>query len=255
MRRILTSSILAAAALGAAAAMALTASAQEVGPPELRPVHVDGKTIAPGVKMTVHVFYGRQNGPGGPPSPSGGACVNDDAQTGYALFGKAKADGIDFKLDGTFSPDPGFADAIGRSFAAWNAAIGGSSPYFTASDDPTVADGPSDDGLNVVGWARLVPKNVLAATWTYTDAATSRVTGADVFYNVSQKWSVLGACNSASRFDIENIGTHELGHVLAMDHVSDAGKQATMYPSAPAGEVRKRSLTQGDRIGVLASLQ
>jgi len=28
-----------------------------------------------------------------------------------------------------------------------------------------------------------------------------------------------------------------------------------MYPSAPAGEVRKRSLTQGDRIGVLASLQ
>ena len=109
----------------------------------------------------------------------------------------------------------------------------------------------------MVGWARLVPKNVLAATWTYTDLK-GRVTGADVFYNTSQKWSVLSGpndgCNSESRFDIENIGTHEFGHVLGLDHVSDPGKQATMYPSAPAGEVRKRTLTTGDVFGVQASL-
>ena len=254
MRRFLTISAAAAAGLGVIAALGLAAGPQGGGPPELRPVHVQGKTIAPGVKMTVHVFYGKKNGPGGRPAPSGDACTaNVDTQTAYASFGKAQTVRMDFRLDDTFAPDSRFATAVGRSFDTWNAAIGGSS-YFTTS--PGVAEGgPSDDGVNVVGWARLVPKNVLAATWTYTDAATGRVTGADVFYNTSQKWSVLSGCNSESRFDIENIGTHELGHVLALDHVSDPGKQATMYPSAPAGEVKKRSLTDGDILGVKESLK
>lgn len=35
-------------------------------------------------------------------------------------------------------------------------------------------------------------------------------------------------------------------HVLGLDHFSDSGAQATMYPSAPADEVRKVSLTAGD---------
>lgn len=249
MRRLLTGSVL-AGMLGIAAFVAVVAGAQQGGPAELRPVHVEGKTIAPGVKMTVHVFYGK-NGPKGRPTPSGNACVDDDSQNGYALFGTAKPGGLAFLLDDTYAPVAGFSAPVGRSFAAWNGAIGSS--YFSGTTDRSAPDSPSQDGTNVIGWARLVPKNVLAATWTYTDDA-GRVLEADVFYNVSQQWAVLNACNESSRFDIENIGTHELGHVLAMDHVSDSGKQATMYPSAPAGEVRKRTLTAGDVQGARASL-
>ena len=74
MRRLLTISVAAAAGLGLIAALGLAAGPQGGGPPELRPVHVQGKTIAPGVKMTVHVFYGKKNGPPGRPAPTGDAC-------------------------------------------------------------------------------------------------------------------------------------------------------------------------------------
>lgn len=245
MRRLLTASML-AVALGVVAALAVVAGAQQGGPAELRPVHVEGKRIAPGVKMTVHVFYGRT----GRPSPSGDACIDDNSQTGYALFGTAKPAGMAFALDDAYAP-AGFATAIGRSFSAWNGGIG--SAYFSGGVDRSAPDRPAQDGRDVIGWARLTPRNVLAAAWSYTDDA-GKVLEADVFFNVAQKWSALAGCNSASAFDIENIGTHELGHVLAMDHVSDAGRQATMYPSAPAGEVRKRTLTGGDIRGVRAAL-
>ena len=48
---------------------------------------------------------------------------------------------------------------------------------------------------------------------------------------------------------MENVGTHEVGHVVGLGHLEDANAMATMYPSAPKGEIKKRSLTTGDRDG------
>jgi hypothetical protein len=41
-----------------------------------------------------------------------------------------------------------------------------------------------------------------------------------------------------------------MGHVLGLNHFSDSGAQATMYPSAPADEVRKTTLTAGDTLAL-----
>ena len=130
-------------------------------------------------------------------------------------------------------------NAIKDSFAAWN----GVHNYFNASTGGTKT-GPAQDGENEVGGANIVPKNVLAATWAWTDSS-NQIVEADVFYNVSQPWALLSTCGGSS-FDIRDIGTHEIGHTVGLDHYSDADAQATMYPSAPAGEVRKRTLTAGD---------
>ena len=260
MRRTLIGSVAVVLGLGALVATGAGASGQG-SPPELRPVPVQGKLIAPGVKLTVHVFPAAhapgkgRGGPKGPPSPSDDICTDGDQGT-YSLFAKAKQGGMTFKLDNTFAPSAlqGTAPAaIGAAFDAWDGAIGGN--YFDVQRDDAAPAAPSKDGVNVVGWAKLRPKNTLAAAWTYTDAATGRVLQADVFFNTGHSWGVLSGCNAAAAFDIQNIATHEVGHVLALEHVSDTAKVATMYPSAPSGEIKKRTLTAGDVAGVTASLQ
>ena len=47
--------------------------------------------------------------------------------------------------------------------------------------------------------------------------------------------------------DIQNTLTHEIGHVIGLDHVEQSG--STMEPSAPLGETRKRILDPGTQAG------
>ncbi len=50
--------------------------------------------------------------------------------------------------------------------------------------------------------------------------------------------------------DVQNVVTHEAGHVLGLAHSSDP--TATMYAQAPLGETSKRTLAQDDVNGVCA---
>ncbi|MBI5547657.1 MAG: matrixin family metalloprotease [Deltaproteobacteria bacterium] len=49
--------------------------------------------------------------------------------------------------------------------------------------------------------------------------------------------------------DVRNTVTHEIGHVIGLDHVTNPA-EATMYPSAALGDVDKRSLHQDDIDGL-----
>jgi MYXO-CTERM domain-containing protein len=51
--------------------------------------------------------------------------------------------------------------------------------------------------------------------------------------------------------DVQNTITHELGHVLGLMH-SDTSADLVMYPSAPPGELTKRTLKDDDRDGLLS---
>ena len=73
------------------------------------------------------------------------------------------------------------------------------------------------------------------------------VAESDIFYNAFHKWGTLTDCDSEKRFDVAGVGTHEVGHVVGLDHLSDPGAFATMYPSATKGKIRKRTLTDGDK--------
>ena len=48
--------------------------------------------------------------------------------------------------------------------------------------------------------------------------------------------------------DVQNTLTHEIGHVIGLDHVPISG--ATMEPSAPSGETRKRIIDSGTGAGL-----
>ena len=50
--------------------------------------------------------------------------------------------------------------------------------------------------------------------------------------------------------DLRNTATHEFGHVLGLDHSTYVA--ATMYPTAPEGELSKRTLAADDMAGLCA---
>jgi hypothetical protein len=244
----------AALALGVAVLATGVAGAAGNGPPEFTPVEVHGKAVGNGLRLTVHVFPARERNDARP-TPPPPSCADGD-QSAHAHFAQAERGGMSFRLDGSFAPGnvaAGAPAAITAGFAAWDAVLPGA--YFTVQPDTSAADKPVRDGVNAIGWARLNPKSTLAATYTWTDQATGRMVESDMFISTRHTWGILASCNASSAFDIQNVVTHEVGHVLGLDHVSDANRMATMYPSAPGGEIKKRTLTAGDAAGAAAALQ
>ena len=148
-------------------------------------------------------------------------------------------------------PANGAIQAIHDAFRTWDQAA----KVGMTVHDSGGAGGPAEDGNSSIGWVRIVPPKTLAATWVWTTTVNGveYVTEADVFFNLSQPWGVFNVCNALDVFEVGNVIFHEAGHVFGLDHVSDPGAQATMYPSAPRGEVRKRTLTTGDVEGAASA--
>jgi hypothetical protein len=236
-------------AAGAAALLAGAASVQASGRGlDVKPIN--GQAVGHGLRLWVHVFYAKGGTPG-PPSGHGGGggsvdCTDINTQTGYsAPF--ATTGTVAFHANtSTFPSGAGnVASALSAAASTWDGQING--PHRLTVQSDGTATGPSQDGVSELGWVRIVPKNVLAATWTWVDQ-NNRITEADLFFNTSWTWNVFSGCptTATGKFDIQDIATHEMGHALGLSHYSDTDAQATMYPSAPSDELRKRTLTQGD---------
>ena len=96
----------------------------------------------------------------------------------------------------------------------------------------------------------------IGVTTTTYNSRTGEILDADIELNdVSYNFS---ACTPPEAgcivsYDVQNTITHELGHVLGLDHppTSQAGaSEATMYYSAPRGETKKRDLEADDEEGL-----
>jgi hypothetical protein len=241
---------------GAAVAVLFVAgSATAAKGGDVQVVPVAGKSVGHGLKLWVFVYYA-QGGKKGPPGGGGGgsgSCSNDDnTQTGYAApF--AAAGPLTFHVsEGTVPGGLNVDSALGTAAGSWNGARANLLSVKTDGSETS----PAQNGTSTIGWANLVPKRVLAATWTYTNSS-KQVVEADIFFNKAHPWATLyPTCPASSTgdFDVADIGTHEMGHALGLNHYSDSGAQATMYPSAPSDEIRKVTLTTGDKAALTAAL-
>lgn len=93
----------------------------------------------------------------------------------------------------------------------------------------------------------------IAITLTTYDVKSGIVYDSDIQFNAAgfdfttadgpPCGSVVGSSCVAT--DVQNTMTHEIGHMLGLDHVSV--RTSTMYPQAPPGEVSKRTLDSGSR--------
>lgn len=148
--------------------------------------------------------------------------VVDVAESSFDSWERASDEGITFRLEGT-------------------AAVG-------------AADG--EDGRNVV-FFRPFPtgQETFAQSILTFDSETGEIFDVDVELNSNFEFAVLSAGQndpSDPRVDLQAVLTHEVGHLLGLDHENRFGPAVVMYFSDTTGNATHRNLTSDDRTGVRA---
>jgi len=139
-------------------------------------------------------------------------------------------------------------EAIQDSFARWRGIRESNLDFeFTGPVAPGVTN--ANDNINTL---RFVGSNistgVFAITITTFDTTTGEITDADMELNDRDfTWDTLGPTGSAGtpgRAIIENVVTHEIGHVVGLDHPTNS--QSTLFYASSAGVISQASLERDD---------
>lgn len=102
------------------------------------------------------------------------------------------------------------------------------------------------NGTNEIMWGAAPRPDIIAQNQRWSDTFTHEVTETDIVYNSSLPFSSSGAPGA---YDIQTIGTHELGHSLTLlDLYGDRDVNKVMYGFAWPGLV-KRTLSSDDIAG------
>ncbi len=110
------------------------------------------------------------------------------------------------------------------------------------------------DYKNVITWAYISEPGVVAVSNIWCRTTTGEIVDADMVFNTAYKWGI-GTNDGetpdlVSRFDIQNVATHEAGHWTGLDDIYDSiYKTMTMYGYTSYGQETQRSLEPGDIAG------
>lgn len=161
----------------------------------------------------------------------------------------------DLTVEGTFA-------ALRASFASWAEVECDYGPL-----DPAIVDGGVRAGREVgfdlggtnenllifhpdpADWEHS--RTAIAMTLVTHDPYTGRIYDADIEFNDAEfefRADNLPVLPGSDAQDLSNTATHEIGHVLGLDHSDE--REATMWGEAPPGERKKRTLTGDDIEGV-----
>ncbi|HSD09570.1 MAG TPA: matrixin family metalloprotease [Candidatus Binatia bacterium] len=147
-------------------------------------------------------------------------------------------------------------DAISAAFSTWQGGSEDGIVFGFAGESQRGANG--DDGCNVVSWQSLGQS--AADTFAQAIITFSRNTGeifdVDVELNSDDPFAVLPAGEDDpfdERVDLQAVSTHEVGHLLGLDHENRFGPQVVMFFSDTSGNATRRTLSSDDRRGVLAA--
>jgi Matrixin len=155
-----------------------------------------------------------------------------------------------------------FQTAVAAGFATWEAVPTASVAFqFVGFTSAVPFD---DDGISTFGFdAQPDLDRVLGATSFVVDRLTGEIVESDVFFNSIFTWSTAAA-GDASRFDLQSVATHEIGHFVGLGHSAigeteirpDGGRRviasgAVMFPiSLGRGITADRTLQPDDIAGV-----
>lgn len=140
-----------------------------------------------------------------------------------------------------------------NGFADW-AEASGQKVNFIRGADTTIAKS-AYDGKNIIAWGRT-QGTALGVTYVRYYTSTGQVVDIDTIMNkkFQWRWSNSSMCAYSDAYDAENILTHELGHWMGLDDEYNATnyQHATMYGYGAKGEVKKNTLTTGDKNGTFS---
>jgi predicted Zn-dependent protease len=95
-----------------------------------------------------------------------------------------------------------------------------------------------------------IAKGALAVTLVTSDERTGRIVDADIVINGEHSFAKLeDVKDPAKHYDVQNLVTHELGHLLGLPEET-IDREATMYLTSAPGETHKRDLSRTDREAV-----
>jgi len=152
-------------------------------------------------------------------------------------------------LDYTFVDDtrlpPGSGGAVARAFEAWSA-VDGTAAGFEAEPAFDALPTVDYDEHQVVFLAADWPygEEALAITSVWSNEASGELVHFDVRVNPTVDWAIDGDVDC---FDLESALTHEVGHVLGLEH--SELPEATMFAELAPGHVR-RGLHEDDEDGL-----
>jgi predicted Zn-dependent protease len=139
------------------------------------------------------------------------------------------------------------------SFDAWEG-VSTAVVDFTRGADTDVSTSYGNDGINMVKtnltsqqYANAGGTGALAITVTTTAALTGQILDADIIFDPDANFST-STTTPAGVHDFEAVLTHEVGHLLGLDH--SAILSATMFPRLSEGSAAARVLSADDIAGI-----
>jgi hypothetical protein len=158
---------------------------------------------------------------------------------------KWKKDTVTYLINTTDGPS-GSLDALLASMQTWTDVDASS---FTFVDGGTTSKNShgEQDGINIIDFGVIKDEGVLGQNsfWFYT---SGEMIDSDIRFNTKNTWSTDG---SSDKFDVQNVGTHELGHSLSLEDLYDKNdSEKTMYGYGSPGDTSQRTLHQDDMDGI-----
>jgi hypothetical protein len=138
-----------------------------------------------------------------------------------------------------------YASIVSSALSEWDANTAASISAGAGSGKQGTAG--TYDGVNQLEWVNIGASTTIAVTTTWSYRGSGEAVESDGQYNTYYPWSTSGASGA---MDVENIAQHETGHTFGLNHPS--GTCLTMYAYADYGETQKRTLGDGDILGIKA---
>ncbi len=105
------------------------------------------------------------------------------------------------------------------------------------------------DGRNEFVFGNFPQSSAIAITVIWYSKRTKEIIEFDTLFNDYYEWG--NATINSSLMDLQNIATHEIGHGLGLNDLYSINcYNETMYGYSDYGEVKKRSLENGDIAGL-----